>query len=567
MRVTRFSQFRSALLALPWAWLIACAPDNTPQTGSQTNWLRACDDDADCNGLACRCGVCTRECAADSTCGELPGSACITAQEPGAIALCNGSTPTVTGLCIPRCETAGCGAGQTCVSGICNPIANPGSHVTVLPKTRLQTLTGFGATLAYAETAVVNHPKRAELYNAMFSTLGLDVLRLRNRYGYSEDADLTTAAAIVQAATSSLGRRPTVLLASWSPPTSLKASRSLVCRGNGDTCTLSRSASGGFDYAAYGAYWRSSLDAYANAGLLADYIAIQNNPDFVPTSAVPGEGCRMLPTEGTASVSVDGVETTVALPGFAEAQTAVMDQMAGFTPAPRFIAPEVADLNSVAKYLQYLDASKVDAIGHHLYGSDPMAVDLSTLTQLEQLGRNYGRPLFQTEMSSDGIATAILMHYAVTVEGASAYLHNAIVGPPPDATNASNALIGVSASDFTLASGYYALRHFAQFTDPGWIRVDTSIDATAASTVQPSRPLASAWLSPDGLALTIVLVNSGAESIDTQVDVGFEKLQSSRVFRTAFDGEERFAELGALSEDGTVHLPGHSVVTVTVQSK
>jgi hypothetical protein len=427
---------------------------------------------------------------------------------------------------------------------------------------RFQTLTGFGATLAYAETEVVNHPKRADLYDAMFGALGLDVLRLRNHYGYPGEDDLTAPSAIVAAAEARLGRKPTVFLASWSPPPALKASGTTTCSGNTDTCTLGRNGTGNFDYAGYAAYWRSSLEAYANVGLLADYIAIQNNPDFVPTAVAPGEGCRLLPTEGSTTVMLDGSESTIQLPGFVEAQNAVFAQLAGLSPAPRFIAPDVADYGNVARYLRYLDASKVDAIGHHLYGADPAAIDVSALSQLEQLGRTFGRPLFQTEMPSEGIATAVLVHHAVTVENASAYLHSALVGPPPDSSVPSTALIRIGSNDITLTTGYQALRHFARFTDPGWTRV-----ATELSEVKPSGLLTSAWLSPEGTALTVVLVNPGTSAVDLQLELGLPQIQASSVFRTAFDGQERFANLGALSTEGDLRLPGHSVVTVAVRAQ
>lgn len=56
---------------------------------SSTHWLSACDEDDDCGGLSCLCGVCTRECDEVAMCSGL-----------GATAVC--------------AEVAGCGVAQVC---------------------------------------------------------------------------------------------------------------------------------------------------------------------------------------------------------------------------------------------------------------------------------------------------------------------------------------------------------------------------------------------------------------------------------------------------------------------
>src|SRR6185295_10587609 len=107
---------------------------------------------------------------------------------------------------------------------------------------------------------------------------------------------------LVGAARTSLGRTPTIFMTSWSPPPALKASGAAVCSGNTDSCTLSKTPAGAFDYAGFGAYWRGAVDAYAAVGVVPDYIGIQNNPNWVPAPSLPGEACFFLPFEGTAPV-------------------------------------------------------------------------------------------------------------------------------------------------------------------------------------------------------------------------------------------------------------------------
>ena len=134
-----------------------------------------------------------------------------------------------------------------CLAGVCAPVPAVNARVVLDLSTRHQTLVGLGATVGYAEDELVNHPQKAALYSAMFEDLGLDLLRLRNR---AADASPGLAATneIIDAAAAGIGRAPTLLLTSWSPPATLKQSGATNCQGNADTCTLSRTPAGAFDY-------------------------------------------------------------------------------------------------------------------------------------------------------------------------------------------------------------------------------------------------------------------------------------------------------------------------------
>ncbi len=48
-------------------------------------------------------------------------------------------------------------------------------------------MTGFGAALAYYESWLNAHPRKSEVYELIFGELSLDILRVRNAYGYDPE--------------------------------------------------------------------------------------------------------------------------------------------------------------------------------------------------------------------------------------------------------------------------------------------------------------------------------------------------------------------------------------------
>lgn len=542
----------TASLASLFLLSAGCEPNGVPQTtDSQTNWLKTCSADAECGSYSCVCNVCTLPCSTDDACRSAPGSVCVPADDPGAVAVCGGSAAPGSGMCLPRCDATSCADGQMCVAGVCTSVPDPRVNVSVGTGTRHQSLIGFGAAVAYGEGELVNHLRAMAIYEAAFADLGLDLIRFRNRYGHAGDDDLSISRTLLDAAAASIGRTPTILLSSWSPPASLKANGSVNC-GSSDTCTLRQTASG-FDYAGFGAYWRSSLDAYAAVGIVPDFLGIQNNVDWQPGASVVSEACRFLPVEGSAPIYVNGISVNVELAGYDQALAATEAAIAGIASPPGILAPETSDFERVAEYADVVPRESLDALAHHLYGVDPADIDTDALADIGALGTSMGKPIIQTEMAADGFGTAVLAHHVLAVEGAAAYVQATLTGPSAGPYSNPNALIGIGSTEFTLLEPYYAFRHYALDTDPGWVRVD------AVS----SRPnlLASAWLSPAEDALTVVLVNQGLREhpVELALDVAFA---SSSVTRTVFDGTERFAALGSLGPDGIVILPPRSVVTI-----
>ncbi len=533
----------------------ACGTGGSPTVGTQTHWLSACDFDDECGGdLRCHCHVCTTSCDGSiDGCASLGGASCVTADETGAVALCDGSPPPLPGLCLPRCESSGCPDGTACTAGVCAALGKPTATVTVDTSVRDQELIGFGAGIGWPTGEIAQHPAGAALFDAMFGESGFGVLRLFNQYD-GAGTDLSNAASIVAAAAERLGRTPTLLLSSSSPPAALKANGSTACSGNPDTCTLSQSAAGVFDYAEFATHWRTSLEAYSAAGISPTYISIQNDPNWTPPSSSEIDACGFLPREGTNTVNVDGTDVDVEYPGYDEALAAVVQQLEGLASPPMIAAPETTGVASTTAFVAELDLARVDAIAHHLYDSDPDVLDRDALRALRDVGASSGLPTFQTEMQAEGLDTAVLIHEALSTIGASVYLQNNFVESVSVGKNPA-ALIALTETGFTRNDPYHAMSHYARDTGPGWVRVEAVADGESV--------LATAWLSPDEDALTVVLVNPNAEDAVVELDVGGSMPGDSHLTRTVFSGVERSTDLGELSSSG-LRLPGESIVTVAM---
>jgi len=529
----------------------ACSP-SSPQLGSQTNWLIQCDTSAECGESACLCGTCTLSCSAD-TCSALPGSVCVPQEDPGLVALCGGQAAP-SPLCLPLCEDGACESGTVCVSGVCVPAASGGGEITLDAGTRFQTLVGFGAGIGFTEDLIAQHPAGEELYDVLFAESGLDALRIRNRYEGSNDADLLVLAGIVDAASVSLGRRPTLFLSEGSPPPALKANGARMCEGNMDTCTLAQTAEGTFDYPGFAGHWLSSLEAYAGAGVTFDFLGIQNHPNFVPP-AQGGEACRFLPSEGTEVVMVDGAEVTAAFPGYLEAHAAVAAALTDLPDAPVLTAPDTTGVGTAGDYLAPLGDGAVGGLSVHLYGLDANAVDTAALEHVRDLSVERGIPVLQTELRVGLRETAIFLHHALTSASAAAYLQNDLIAK--DDAEEAVALVRLTDDAYEILPLYEVFAHYARHTDPGWVRIE-------AQTTDPD-VLASAWIAPDESALTVVLFNPTTALLEPQLTLPeslLPELTGSAVTRTVFDGLERSAALGPLPEDGVVRLPPGSMATV-----
>jgi len=431
---------------------------------------------------------------------------------------------------------------------------------------REQRLAGFGGATAYYQDWIAGHPYKTEIYNALFRDLKLDILRLQNVWRPTKGADFAkNDQDIVKGAGKSLGHPITILMSSWSPPGNLKSTGS---EKNGGTLA---SVNGAFVYDRFGQYWADALAAYRRLGIVPTYVSIQNEPDW----KAEWETCLFKPTEQVEEVGGQVFDKGVTYAGYDKALDATYRKLQALPPArrPQLIGPEPTGIGD-KKVLQYLDTTtprgraelaQLNGLAYHLYNGGDIKNPDSFLPMLHAIRDAYpGKPNIMTEYDyGDTQQTAWLMHNCLTEADAAAYVYWSAIWPN-DA-----ALIRIEdpkkPSEWKTPHGwkinpkYWAIKHFAYFTAPGWYRVDTH---TTNDNVKLS-----AFVRPDNRRLTAVLINTSptdAATIHldlTRFKTGFRGPgMSTTVFQTT--DAESWKSLGALPAGNTLVLPPRSTVTI-----
>lgn len=410
---------------------------------------------------------------------------------------------------------------------------------------RHQEIEGFGAAAAWYEEWITAHPEKGELYEVLFQELGSDIYRTRNVYdqpGYTDYMSRT--AEIIAGGEAALGHPLKVLISSWSPPAYLKSNNDLV----GGTLI----GSPNYDYAGFALWWADSIDAWSLAGVNADYISMQNEPDYTAS----WDSCRFDPTEGSVA-------------GYDQAFEAVYNEIYSRFGAnmPKMLAPETTGFNgasggSLDAYLSALiNHSHVYGYAHHLYNIDAGDNPDNFLSAMSTFNANWGtKPLMQTEYEKstnnwpDALNLAHLLHNSLTVEEVSMYLYWDYVGD-----NAGYALVSLDspwepAPGYTINNAYYGMKHYAAFTDAGWERVDATSDTGDLKI--------SAYISPDDKELSAVLVNTGSSDLSTSLSFSGFTPASGGVFQTTQTQDCVYA--GTYSSSFTV--PAQSIMTLQLLS-
>jgi glucuronoarabinoxylan endo-1,4-beta-xylanase len=426
-----------------------------------------------------------------------------------------------------------------------DPIVIKEYDLKIDPGIQFQTIEGFGASLAFYEGWLTAHPKKKEIYNAIFKELSLDILRVRNAFDYDAGM-IDRVSEFAQEAEASLGKPIKILSTSWGPPAYLKSNHD---RTKGGTIKYSISNSQVlFDYIGFANWWEGALNEYNSHGVYPAYIGIQNEPDFTASY----ESCRFDPVEKITS------SDTIA--GYNLALEAVYNMINQRTVKPKLLGPESVGCgyNIVQNYINALNTSYLYGIAHHLYHGVNVDDPWSS-TDIPKVGALHPEiPHFQTEYSlGDWFSLAGLIYKSLNDENAVAYLYWELIWDggglvsldfPWDQSRWSNS------NGYARTKDFYVFKQFSAFIHPGWKRISTSPDNYFIKT------LAFTNSAKDSAAL--VLINrSSTEQYQTNITMSGINFTKASYYRTSAIDDCALINNPKNSE---VLLPPKSITTVVM---
>lgn len=416
---------------------------------------------------------------------------------------------------------------------------DPNATGQVDVSTRYQEIEGFGAAGAWYEGWLTAHPNKSQLYDILFGQLGLDIYRLRNTYDQEGSDDyMSRSAEIITEGQSSLGRPLKIMISCWSPPAYLKSD------ANTAGGTLKKDIYGDYMYGEFADWWADSLSEWAGYGIDANYVNMQNEPDW----EADWDTCRFEPTESSSYAGYNLAFEAV----YSEIYSRMGSAM------PKMLAAEAAGIPNSGGYLDNLiNYSHVYGYSHHLYnigsGQDPDAY----ITAMANFKAQYGdRPLMQTEYEDstgawpDAMNLAILLHNSLTVEEVSAYLYWDLFW---GGSGGLVTLPSYGSSGYTVNSDYYGFKHYCAFIHSGWQRVDASTDSSALRI--------SGYISPDNHHLSVVIINT---SMSTDIDLDLSSMDfsiaSGDIYRTS--QTENCVLIGSFNGTGPLTVTANSITTL-----
>lgn len=409
--------------------------------------------------------------------------------------------------------------------------------------TKHQTIEGFGASIAFYQNWLIDHPNKAEIYDVIFDQLGLTILRLNNWYiTYENEPSFDDdAKEIVAEAKKSIGDDLKIMMSSWSPPTYLKSNNS----NQGGTL---KKENGEFVYDKFANFWYDSLKAYEEIGVVPDYISVQNEPDI----ETGYESC-LFDKDQYGSNAV-----------YAKALEAVYNKLnKEMDNPPKILGPEVLGIgyNNFDGYMNLINLNHLDGLAFHLYhGGDENLPD-SFNDELIKIKNKYpDMPKYQTEFyRGDGFNTAWIMHNCLTNGDVSMYLHWDLIWG--EGGNLVTLEFPWDSGQWTTPNGYilndkyFALKQYSKFVRPGYTRVDAS---SASDDIKIS-----AYISPDNQTISVVLLNTSSSSETVALNLNDFSISNSEIYRTSENEKTEF--IGSLGSGNTVLLPAKSIATVVIK--
>jgi glucuronoarabinoxylan endo-1,4-beta-xylanase len=408
---------------------------------------------------------------------------------------------------------------------------------------RYQKIEGLGASGAFRTVEFVQNKHKDELYNLLFKELGIDIFRIRNTYDINQP-DFDSTVEITNGGKAALDGKLKIMISSWTPPAKLKSNGSLI--GG----TLAKK-DGKFVYDEFAQWWADSLTAYAKAGVKADYITIQNEPDW----QAPYDSCVFDPVEDTNRASYDTALEAV----WQKLNTEMGPAM------PKMLDPETMGFSHAENYISKLNTSRIYGYAHHLYdcsgcGENPDRY-IPKMVNFTKFNSQHGdKPLFQTEFEDDpntwtgAMNTAVLVHNSLTVENVASYLYWDLFW------SSESGLVSVDdPNSYTIKPVYYAFKQFSAFTGSDWQRVESSTD-------NPGLRI-SAYISPDNKKLTTILINT-TPGTDIAVNLSLKGFTASKGDFYRSSEQEKCANVGSFKTGELLfwQLPANSITTLALSA-
>ncbi|MGC4074882.1 MAG: hypothetical protein QM760_20765 [Nibricoccus sp.] len=384
----------------------------------------------------------------------------------------------------------------------------PPLSVSVDYNSRMQQLDGIGGAIAYDVPTFNNHPKKQEMFNLLFRDLGLDILRVRNTYGWSENdaAMLASAKLISEIRRPGYNPKMKTFLLPWSPPAYLKSNNEV---NNGGTLKGGPNA---YIYDEYAQWWVDSIRAWRQLGVDPDYLTIQNEPDQTTTY----DSFRLAATE------------TSTIAGYDKAFKAVVDRFESEFGShyPEMWVAEHSGMGGNRSFVTALNnaglMSKVQGISTHPYGEgnydtpDAASFSNAQTSYYNDYALGLGKPVHMTQYVrlnstpgfDQGFRFAWHLHNFLYKAHVTTFFNWTLFrGSSP---TSGGIVTMVSADDYVIRPQYWFLKAYSRFTDPDWWVLGTSVTGTGANTLKVA-----AFRSPANDELTLVLLNtSTAGSID-----------------------------------------------------
>jgi O-glycosyl hydrolase len=436
------------------------------------------------------------------------------------------------------------------VAAICLFFAQNGLAATgaVNFNTAYQELEGFGGAAVYDCPSLVAHPKKEAIYDLLFKDLGLEILRIRNTYGYPDNGANLDATAAIAAAARQPQRSPNLKfeLVPWSPPANLKSNNSV---NNGGTL---KGGPSNYVYSDYAQWWYNSILEWQAHGVDIDFISLQNEPDI----ATSYDSCRFAATQSSSYA------------GYDRAFEAVFNKLNSQMGAsmPEMWAPCTMGFGNSTSYIKALSSrgqiNNVDGFSHHLYTDGSYDSPDGMISRMTNYGNTYGyKPLHMTEyvkldtVPNFDMAWKFAWHIynCLYYEGVNSFFNWSLFRGP----TSQGGIVTFTSTNYVIRPQYWFLKGYTRFTDAGWYVVDTSVSGTGASNLRMS-----AFKDPNNTKLTIVILNISTSSTSLVLTLNNFTPTSSQVYRSS--QSENWVSLGTYNPSLTISA--RSITTIALSS-